>query len=889
MSLSRFFRRRAWDEERARELEAHLAHEIDDNRARGMTPEEARRQAYLRLGNPTLIREEIWEMNSLVSIENLGRDIRYAFRQLLHSPGFAAIAILTLALGLGINTAIFSVVNGLFFSSLNIRNQSRVVEVGLEQQNNAWQPMLSVAEMREIREQTKDAFSGVVGDQFSLDGLSMQGEKPARVFTDYVTGNYFEVLGVQPLVGRFFRPSEGTTAGADPVIVLSYAYWKEHFAGDANIVGRQVSLDGHPVTVVGVAPRSYHGLDTVLAVQAYVPLAMTMTIENTPAAVFNQQDNRDLRVYARLRAGVTKQEANATLAVLARRIASDYPRTEKAAEMRTFPLYAGRLSGLDSTDANEVSALFLGLSGLVLLLACVNVANLLLVRASVREREMVIRSALGAQRSRLIRQMLTESTLLAVLGGAAGIALGLWGSSLLSSVDLQTDLPVRFDFSADWHVFAFAGALALLAGGVVGMVPAMRLARANLNLVLREGGRGVAGARSRFRNALVMVQVGSALMLLIVAGLFMRSLERSAHAKLGFNPANVLTMSMDPSEIGYSDAQARDFFSALLQRVRALPGVESATTGETIPMGMFSSAPDTVTVPGYQLPPGQMPENISYNAIGTDYFRTLEVPLERGRSFTDADNEKGAYVAIVSEAMAKKYWPHEDPIGRPFTMSSAAKHPVQVVGVAGDVHYTNGSDAPGPYFYVPFQQHYAQDSLEVLEVRTASDPAAMIPEMERTIHGMAPELPVFEVKTLHQALYSPDGLLIFEVAAAAAGVMGTLGLILAIVGVYGVLSYVVSRRTGEIGVRMAMGAQRGDILKIVYRQGLWIVGIGLALGLGGAFAAAHILGSMIVVSAMDPVTYVSASAVLAAIALLACYVPARRAMRVDPMAALREE
>jgi hypothetical protein len=284
MSLRRFLLRRQWDEERVREAQAHLAQEIDDNMARGMSPEESRRQAFLKFGNPTLIREEIWEMNSFVLIENLGRDIRSGFRQLLHSPGFAAIAILTLALGLGINTAIFSVVNGLFFSSLHIHNESRVIQVGFKRQGNRWQPTLSVQKYRELRNQAQNVFSGVIGDFYSLDGLSRRGEKPDRVFTDYITGDYFDMLGVQPLLGRFFRPTEGTTAGADPVMVLSYAYWKQHFAGDPNIVGRQVSLDGHPLTVIGVAPESFHGLNTMAGVQAYLPLAMTVTIENIPAS-----------------------------------------------------------------------------------------------------------------------------------------------------------------------------------------------------------------------------------------------------------------------------------------------------------------------------------------------------------------------------------------------------------------------------------------------------------------------------------------------------------------------------------------------------------------------------------------------------------------------------
>jgi predicted permease len=889
MSLRRYFRRRRWDEERVREVQAHLAEEIADNQARGMTPQEARRQAYIRFGNPTVVREEIWQMNSFVLIENLGRDLRFALRQLLRNPGFAAIAILTLALGIGVNTAIFSITNGLFFSSLHVRDESRVAQIGFAQKGNSWQPNLSLAEYRELRDGTRNVFSAVMGDWIGLDGLSVKGSKPDRVFTAYVTGDYFQTLGVEPFLGRLFRPSEGVTPGADPVVVLSYAYWKEHFASDPHIVGKQVAVDRHPMTIVGVVPRDYLGLGPALQMQLYMPLAMVVPIENEPLSVMNRQANRNMRIYTRLQPGVTQQQADAVLSVLARRLAAEHPLTEKDASLRAFPLYAGRLGGLYPGVIDSVSSLFLGLAGLVLLLACVNVANLLLVRASVREREMVIRSALGAQRSRLIRQMLTESILLALFGGAAGIGLGLWGSSMLGSVNLHTDLPVHFDFGFDWHVLAFSTGIALLAGAVVGIVPAWRLARANLNLILREGGRGVAGGGSRFRDGLVTLQVGSALMLLVVAALFTRSLAASEHANLGFNPANVLLLSMDPGEIGYNDPQARDFYQELLQRIRSLPGVESATMAGTTPMGLISNGSDTVSVSGYQPPAGQAPPSLGYNVIGTDYFRTLQIPLIEGRSLTDADRENSPCVAIVSQAMARKYWPNQDPIGRQFSMSSDSAHPMRVVGVAEDARYQSFSGPIDPFFYVPFSQHYRENSLSTLEIRTAGDPSGFISEIERSIHNMAPALPVFEVKTLHQALYSPSGLLIFQVAAALAGIMGTLGLILAIVGVYGVLSYVVSRRTAEIGVRMALGAGRGDIMKIVYRQGIWIVGIGLALGLAGAFAAAHLLGSLIVVSATDPATYLSVSAVLAAIAMLACYIPARRAMYVEPMQALRSE
>ncbi len=889
MRFRQYLRRQEWDEERRRELDAHLAEEMADNIARGMTPGEARRRAHMKLGNPTVIREEIWKMNSFVSVEDLGRDIRYALRQLRKSPGFAAIAIVTLALGIGVNTAIFSMVNGLLFSSLHIRQENRMLEIGSRQKGAQWQPQFSLPEYDVLHGQTSAVFSGVVGDAYGLDGLSMEGNKPDRAFTDYVTGDYFDVLGVQPYLGRLFRAGEGVTPGADPVVVLSYPYWKQHFAADPGVVGRQVLLDGHPMTVVGVTPKDYRGVNTAVSPEAYLPLAMIVPIENAPLSEYHKPTNRNLRLYARLVSGVTKQQANATLAVVSRRLTAEQPVADKDIEVASFPLWVGRNVGFDPNNAiGEVALFFMGLAGMVLLLACVNVANLLLVRATVREREMVVRSALGAARSRLIRQMLTESILLAMCGGLAGIGLGLWGSHMLSSINLGTDLPVHFNFGFDWHVLAFSLAVAVVAGALVGIVPALRLARANLNLVLREGGRGVAGGAHRFRDALVTVQVGSAMILLIVAGLFTRSLRRSEHAELGFNPAHVVTMMMDPGEIGYSDLRARDFFQELLQRVRAMPGVKTATIAQTVPMGLVGNSGDTITVGGYQAPAGQSAPVVAYNLIGTDYFSTLQIPMTQGRDFSAEDSEGRPYVAIVSVAMVKKYWPQGDAIGRQFTMNSDPAHPLEVVGVAGDARYQGFRQAPSAYFYLPFGQHYATNSLETLEVRTEGDPGGMAPALERTIQLMAPNLPVFEVKTLHQALYTANGLLLFQIIATLAGVMGTLGLVLAIVGVYGVLSYVVSQRTSEIGVRMALGAQRGDILRIVYKQGLWIVGIGLAVGLAASFGIARLLHSLIVVSPADPATYLGVSAMLAAIAMLACYIPARRAMYVEPMQALRE-
>jgi putative ABC transport system permease protein len=890
-SLARnLFQKSAAESELDEELRCYAETITEEKIAAGMSPAEARRTTLADIGGMEQVKQSVRDHRTGESIELLWQDVRYALRQLRHNRAFTLTAVLTLALGIGANTAIFSVINGLLFSSLHIWQEDRVVALGFQQKGTSWQTGFSLPEYRDIREQTANVFSHVLAQRYGLDGLSMQGNKPERVLSSYVSGNYFQALGIQPFLGRLFLSSEGETPDADPIMVLSYAYWKRHFAGDPSVVGRHASVDGRPFTIIGVTPRNYHGVTPMLAVQAYLPLAMAVSTEKIPPGDWSKRTNRDLSLFARLQPGITPPQANAALTVVGRRFAKEFPAAEKDTALRTFPLSLGRNGNLDSQDITTiVFAFFLGLAGLVLLLACVNVANLLLVRASVREREMVIRSALGAQRSRLMRQMLTESILLALFGGAAGIALGLWGSSLLGSINLQTDIPLYLNFGLDWHVLVFSAGITLLAGAAVGFVPAFRLSRANLNLLLREGGRGVSGGRSRFRDGLVMFQVGSALMLLIIAGLFTRSLAHAAFIDFGFDPSHVLTLSMDPGEIGYNDLEARDFYKNLLVRVRALPGVISATTADASPMSTINNASDTIAVNGYQPPPGQPAPNAGYNIIATDYFQTLRIPLLRGRSFTEADDENSLYVAVVSQAMANKFWPNQDPIGKRFRMGSDPRHNMQVIGVAKDARYQGVTGAPGPYFYMPFLQHYKQNSLESLELRTAGDPAAIIPEIERTIHTMTRTLPLFEVKTLHQALYSPNGLLLFQVAAALAGIMGTIGLILAVIGVYGVLSYVVSRKTNEIGVRMALGAQRRDILRMVYRQGFWIAGIGLALGLAAAFAVAHLLASMIVVSATDPTTYLGVSAIMLGVVLMACYVPARRASSVEPMAALREE
>jgi predicted permease len=819
-------------------------------------------------------------------METLLQDIRYGARMLMKNPGFLIVAVITLALGIGANTAIFSMVDAFLLRPLPVKDPAQITVLAFQQKQGNFQTQFSLADYRDIRDQSTGVFSDVIAYQFGLDGLSVDG-KADRVMTNYVTGNYFSALGLKPALGRLILPSEGDVPGADPVMVLGYSYWQTRFGGDPGIIGRKVSVDGQPITIVGVAPKDFVGVYPILSVQGYLPMGMA-TIAGNPSDFMTNRQIRNVPVLARLRPGASMPQAEAALAVISQRLAQEYPEGHKDLNVQAFRELEARPNPDPKHTVFVVGGLFLGLAVMVLLLACVNVANILLVRSTVREREMAIRAALGAARIRMIRQLLTESVLLALLGGVAGVLLGYWGSSALSSVNVQTDLPVHFDFGFDWRVFGFATAAALLTGIIVGIVPAVRASRGNLSAILHEGGRGVVGGKNRLRSTLVVVQVAGSLMLLIIAGLFTRSLAQAQRTDLGFKPDHVLNLIMDPNEIGYNQSQTRDFYKNLLQRVRALPGVVSASTANATPMGYYNNF-DSLAIEGYQPPPGQPAPASLYNTVSTDYFPTMGVSLLRGRNFTEADDENGQYVAIVSEAMAKQFWPDKDPIGRQFQMTTDPKHSLVIVGVAKDIRF-NGLTGPfSPMFYAPYLQHQIGNTLQALQLRTAGAPEAMIPEVEHTIESLAPQLPVFDVQTMSQALNTLNGLLFYKIGAVLAALLGMLGLVLAIVGVYGVVSYAATQKTHEIGVRMALGAQPADILKMVFREGLLIVGVGLLVGLGGALAAGQVVGSFLTVSPRDPVTYAIVTAILLIVALSACFIPARRAMRVDPMVALRYE
>jgi len=813
------------------------------------------------------------------------QDLKYAVRMLRKSPGFTIVVVLTLALGIGANTAIFSMVNSFLLRPLPVKDGRQLVVLAFQLNKGPVQNNFSVPEYRDLQAQTAEVFDGVFGYGFGLDGLSVNG-KAERILTNYVTGNFFSVLGIKPALGRFILPGEGDTFGSDPIMVLDYAYWKNHFGGDPGVVGEKVSVNGRSVTIVGVAPEGFYGIFTLTSPQAYLPLGMA-SAEN-PSDFMTNRGYRNINLLARLKPGMLNREANSSLGVISQRFSQEYPNVEKDMAISSYPEMSSRPSPDPQNPIFLISTLFLGLAMIVLVLACMNVANILLVRSTIREREMAIRAALGAGRSRLMRQLLTESILLAVLGGIAGILLGAWGSAMVGSIRIGTELPVHIDFGLDWRIFTFAFGAALCTGLIIGAVPAIRIARSNLSSILHEGGRSVAGGRHRVRSFLVAAQVAGSLMLLIMAGLFARSLQKAQHADLGFQPQGVVDLGMDPSEIGYDEARGLDFLKTTIERVRELPGVDSASFTTAVPMGYFNSS-DSLTVDGFEPPKGQPAPFAIFSAISPDYFKTLGIPLVRGRAFTDADNSTAPFVAIVNETMVRSYWHDTDPIGRQFRIAGDFNHPIKVVGVAKNSRYNGATGEIGSNFYIPIAQHYSGNSLVSLQVKSARPPQEMMREVERLVGTLAPDLPVFDVKTMTESLDTLNGLLIYKVGAGLAAAMGFLGLILAVIGVYGVISYAASQKTHEIGIRMALGARPIDILKMVFNEGFLIVVGGIIGGLAAAVGIARVADNFIAVSATDPVTYVTVTVVLAAAALAACWVPARRSMRVDPMVALRHE
>jgi len=814
----------------------------------------------------------------------LWQDARYALRMLAKSPMLTVIVVLTLALGIGANTAIFGIVNGLLLRPLPVKSPEQImVLAGKLEGDTLGIFTLSYPQLVDFRQQG-DTFSDVFASRIDLGGLSFGGKANQFVYC-YVTGNYFSTLGVQPALGRLFLPSEGEVGRKDPFIVLGYSYWQKRFGGDPSVVGKQALVNGQEATIIGVAPKGFQGTNFALDFDGYVPLNM-MSEED---AAWNDRKSAALVVMGRLKPSVSLRQAQSSVNVIAERLAEQYPATDKGVTVRVIPERLARPQPFANNIVPFIAGIFLALAALVLLLACMNVVNILLVRATMRQRELAIRAAMGATRGRLMRQLLTESIVLALFGGVGGLMLGVWASGAIASLLPSSRFPVLLDFSFDWRVFAYAMGAALSTGMLVGLWPALRAGRADVSGVLQGSGRSdTAGvSRHRLRSVLVVAQVGGSLVLLIVAGLFVRSLMRAQRADLGFDPDHVLNVTLDPREVGYEEARTKNFYRDVEARVRALPEVQSASLAFSVPMGTVNDG-SSIYIEGHTLAPDQRPPVVIYNHVDAPYFDTMRIPLLRGRAFRENDDEKAPLVAIVNQTMAHQFWPNEDPIGKRFSVKSATGPFVEIVGLTGNGKYVFIGWDKEPYFYVPLAQNYM--AYRTLQVRTSVLPETLITQIQSEVRALDPNMPVSDVQTMRQSLSGGNGFFIFQIGAILAAAMGIVGLTLAVVGVYGVVSFSASQRTHEIGIRMALGADRRDILRLMLRQGLVLVVGGVVAGALLAWALTRSMATLLVgVSPTDALTFVTATLLLGGIGLWACYVPARRAMNLDPMVALRYE
>jgi len=785
-------------------------------------------------------------------VKNLWQDVRYGIRMLAKSPGFTAVAVLTLAAGIGANTAVFSVINSFLFSPLPVRDANHLVVIAAHDAKSNYPHEISQMDFKDLEAQN-NVLSDMTAYLIHFAGLSAD-HRSERVLVTYVEGNYFAALGIKPLLGGVFVPSEGQTPGKDPILILGYAYWMRRFNGDPGVIGKTVDIDGHLVTIVGVTPKEFHGTFFIVDSNVYAPLA---SITDSPESqrILHERAERQMRALAHLKPGVTIAQARTSLQIIADRLGSEYPDTDKGIQMDVISEKLARPEAGSASAWPLIATVFLGLVGLILLVTCVNVTNLLLSRASVRSREMAIRAALGAGRGRIFRQLLTESLTLSVLGGLAGAALGLYLMRWIEAIHLPGDFPLRTDLPFDWRMFAYVLSIAIAAGLLAGLVPAWRASRMDLNETLNESGRSVTGGagRNRIRNALVIAQAAGSLVVLIIAALFFRSLDRAQKLDVGLNPDHVLNLTMDVQQLGFDETRGQSFYRQLGERIRSLPGVESATFAYSVPLGYYSQWNEVWKEGQEGIPESDVPR-FPHNKIDSGYFATLGISILKGRSIGERDQSASPRVAVINETMARQFWPGADPIGHHFRYGSSQAPEVEVVGVARDGKYTFIAEDPSPYFYVPLTQDYS--SARVLQVRTSVPPATLTRSIENEVHSLAPDLPVFDVMTMRDALQGGNGLMLMRLAAQFAGALGGLGLLLAVVGVYGVISYVVNQRIHEIGIRMALGAQRKNILALVMTQGLKLVLIGLAAGLAISVAATRIVASLLVNTAgADPISY----------------------------------
>jgi predicted permease len=809
------------------------------------------------------------------------QDLRFGCRMLLRNPGFSVLALLCLTLGIGTNAAVLSWIEGILIRPYPlVPHQDRMFALVGTTRGVPGHNGLSYPDFVDL-EKNSTLFESFIIDRISGTTLSV-GDRAERAAVGIVSANYFNALGVQPILGRGFRPEEGIGRNAHPVTVISYRTWKDRYKGDPAIIGKAQFLNGVPHTIVGVAPERFHGTFIGYSFSFWVPTSMQETFDTTGYKL-EDRGARWIEGYALLKPGVSRQQAQAELNSISQRLEKDFPGTNRGRENELVPLWKTPFNGagnMTSTLAITMAVVFL-----VLLIACANVSNLLLARSLLRRHEMAMRLALGAGRSRLVRQLVTEGLLLSLIAAIGGMAVAYWcrNALVLAFPPPLPGMMIDYPGQIDWRVLAVSAGICMASTLLFALVPAIRASDVDLLNALKTEAGGVLGgsSRSRLRSALVLVQVSLSFILLAGTGLLLQSLIKMRNASPGFN-TNVVSSVVDLFSAGYKLDAAKSFHTQLLDRVRTLPGVESAALTRVIPFSynVFSSAP--IEVEGYQPPPNEQP-TVEYSEISEDYFKTLGIPIVSGREFMRIDDENAPPLAIVNETMAAKYWPGKDPVGQRLKVKDRW---LQVVGIAKDSNYHTKTETPLPLFYVPLRQSFRVQN--TLLIRTPETPGAMMKPLASEVHALDPNLAPLITDRLQDQIdlisYSQ------RLAVTLVALFGAMALFLAAIGLYAVMSYSVSQGTRELGLRMALGAETKDLIRLVVSRGLLLTASGAAIGIVAAIVLTHLISNMLYkVSPRDPLAFGSALAVITIASLAACFFPAWRATRIDPTEALREQ
>jgi len=823
-------------------------------------------------------------------LERSWHDVRYASRLLAASPAFTAIAVLSLAIGIGANTAIFSFGDALLLRPLPVARPTEVYTIGSRSPIEAFGVTSLVSSYRDyidIRDRGK-SFDGLVAYTSITAGVAIKPETTPRLRLGLITtANLFTVMGVEPTVGRGFRPEEDQVPGRDMVAVISGAMWEQEFGSDPHVLGGTVLINGQPFTIVGVAPARFTGLDNAARFDFYVPMMMSPRLISDPkAASLEARDARNLTIKGRLKAGVSQATAQSELTTIATDLERAYPDSNKNRRLAIRTELQSRIDN-DPPDA-MLLAMLSTLAIAVLLVACANVAGLLTSRAPARAREMALRLAIGAGRGRLVRQLITESVLIALAGGVLGLGIGYLGMTLFRQIEIPTDVPIVLAFQIDRRALTFSLIVALGSAFLFGLVPAIQLTRTDLTAVMKAGDSAAPGRRRWGRAVLVGAQVAISVVLLAVALFMYRGFNEQLVIGPGYRTDHLLMMRFDTTLLRYSEAQAQQFFEQVAERARGVAGVKSVSMTSSVPMWNGTIAWETLVPEGYQFPPGRDNATVLAASVDEQYVDTMGLTILRGRNLRREDAPGTPRVAIVNQQFADHYWPQQDPIGKRFRHVDADNQWVEVVGLAKTSKYVFIAEPPTEFVYLPYRQKRPQQM--ILLAQSDADPAALAAPLREVVHGLDPNLPIFGVRTM-AALYRARATSIFNVLITIIGSMGVMGLCLSIVGLYGLVAYGVSRRTREIGIRMAIGADRSAVLRMVLRQGIVLAVAGLIVGLAAAVGAGQLLAAAFPTGSdqQDVLSLLLVIPIVLSVTFLAAYFPARQAARVDPIRALRQE